>query len=107
MFERDLTKWPGVAGVAGVCGELGTDAPFIGTGFTVPDAVRFDPAVDAPTTGLLGNGFLCALTAERGTIGVVAVEMIAVGEPGVDGNGVLPPSPLGVMTDSGWAIEEG
>lgn len=98
MFDCDLAKRPGVAGV---CGELGTDAPFVGTSFTVPDAVRFDPAADAPTAGLPGNGFLCALAADRGTMGVVAVEMIAGGVPGVDGNGVLPTSPFGVTTGSG------
>lgn len=98
IFDCDLAKRPGDAGV---CGELGTDAPFMDIGFTVPDAVRFNPAVDAPTTGLPGNGFLWAMAEERGTMGVVAVEMIAGGDPGVDGNGVLPTSPLGVMTDSG------
>ena len=57
-FGWDLEKRPGVAGVAGVLGELGTDALFVDIGFTVPEAVRFDPAVkDAPTQGLPENGF--------------------------------------------------
>ena len=57
IFTCDLAKRLGVVGVAGVRGELGTDAlSVLVTGFTVPDAVRFAPAVDAPTQGLAGKG---------------------------------------------------
>jgi hypothetical protein len=77
-----------------VAGELGS----VGIGFTVPEAVRFDPAVDT-TDGLPGNGLRWGFAAEKGTTGVVAVDRIAGGEPGVEGIGV-PSSPLGVITAS-------
>jgi hypothetical protein len=94
-----LAMRPGVAGVAGVPGELGTDALLVETGFTVPEAVRFDPAADAPAQGLPGKGFRCGLAAERGTMGVVAVDM-AGGEPGVEGIGVFRSSALDATTGS-------
>jgi hypothetical protein len=95
--DWDLARRPGAAGVAGVPGELGTDALLAVSGFTVPEAVRFEPAVDVLTQGLPGNGFHWELAAERGTTGVVAVDMTAGGDPGVEGIGVFLSSHLGVM----------
>jgi hypothetical protein len=102
MTDCALAIRPGVvAGVAGAPGELGTDALLVETGFTVPEAVRFDPAADAPTQGLPGKGFRWELAAEWGTIGVVTVDMTAGGEPGVEGIGVFRSSVLdATMTGS-------
>lgn len=64
-------------GVTGVAGELGTDDALLGNVFlTVPDAVRFDPAVDAAMDGLPGNGLYWGFAPDGGTIGVFVVDII-------------------------------
>lgn len=105
MLAWDLGKRAGDAGVTGAAGELGIDAlsADVEVVLTVPEAVRFEPApVDAPALGLVGKGLRWVVAAERGTIGVEAVDIMAGGEAGVEGMGVLllEWTPLGVTTES-------
>ena len=66
-------------GVTGVAGEPGPDAPS-NVLLTVPEAVRFDPAVDAAMEGLAGKGLHWGFAPEGGTTGVVVTD-IKGGEP--------------------------
>lgn len=67
-------------GVTGVAGEFGTDDALLGNVcLTVPDAVRFDPAVDAAMDGLPGNGLYWGFMPDGGTIGVFVLDIIIEG----------------------------
>ena len=66
-------------GVTGVAGEAGPDAPS-NVLLTVPEAVRFEPAVDAAMDGLAGKGLCWGFAPEGGTMGVVVAD-IKGGDP--------------------------
>ncbi len=59
---------------------MGTDALPPGICFTVPEAVRFEPAVEPAIDGLIGKGFSCRFTADGGTMGVVSVDIVGGGD---------------------------